>query len=45
MNWKEVREVLKKPVFSFLNNEVVKSCKIKAMEEINAQEKANEVIV
>ena len=36
MNWKEVREILKKPVFSFLNNEVVKQCKIKANKEIEA---------
>ena len=38
MDWKEVRETLKKPVFSFLNNEVVKQCKMKAMQEVDAQE-------
>ena len=31
MDWKAVREIMKKPVFGFINNEVVKKLKLKTI--------------
>ena len=40
MDWKAVREITKKPVFGFINNEVVKRFKMKTIQAIEAQEQA-----
>jgi len=42
MDWKAVREITKKPVFGFINNEVVKKLKLKTIQAIEAQESAAE---
>ena len=38
MDWQAVREITKKPVFGFINNEVVKKLKLKTIQAIEAQE-------
>ena len=39
-DWDKVRDILKQPIFGFLNNEVVKRCKLYVMQK---QEEASEV--
>lgn len=41
-DWKKVQEILKKPVFGFLNNEIVKRTKLLAMEMIEQEEEEAE---
>ena len=38
-DWRQVRELLKKPVFSFLNNEIVKKVKLIAIMKAEEQER------